>query len=82
MYSINKNSYLHNYFKDINPRILNRCVDKARGHYEIDELDLDPPFNRLTSEQPNIPVQNVDVTRRPLGFGNRAMPKLVGKKHI
>lgn len=42
-----------------------------------DEHDLDPPFNRLTSEQPNIPIQNIDITRRPLGFGNVAMKKLV-----
>nr|CAH7722130.1 unnamed protein product [Callosobruchus chinensis] len=47
----------------------------------IDEHDLEPAFNRLTSQQPNIPVQNVDVTRRPLGFGRVAMPKLRRELH-
>nr|XP_023011938.1 radial spoke head 14 homolog isoform X1 [Leptinotarsa decemlineata] len=81
MFSINKNSYLHNYFENMNPRLINRCVDKAREFSNIDEHDLDPPANRLTSEQPNIPVKNVDVTRRSLGFGRKAMPKLRRELH-
>lgn len=48
---------------------------------QIDQHDLEPPFNRLTSEQPNVPARNVDVTRRPLGFGWVAMTKLVGMIH-
>ncbi|CAG9819777.1 unnamed protein product [Phaedon cochleariae] len=81
MFSIHKNSYLHNYYKDINPRLINRCVERAWQANSIDEHDLDPPFNRLTSEQPHIPVENVDITRRPLGFGRKAMPKLRRELH-
>lgn len=81
MFSINKNSYLHNYYKDINPCLINRCVQQAWDYLIIDEHDYDKPFNRLTSEQPCIPVQNVDVTRRPLGFGRIAMTKLRKELH-
>lgn len=49
----------------------------ARSKPATDEFDLDPPFLRLCSEQPNVPIQNVDVTRRPLAFGRCALPKLV-----
>nr|CAI5858041.1 unnamed protein product [Callosobruchus analis] len=162
MFSIHKNSYLHNYYKDVNPRLINRSVQRAIDFFNckertlvqpnreiseqpapteenvetvgygaenalympesagdelefptdiqlepeaeseglttstldvafrrikrdipalIDEHDLEPPFNRLTSEQPNIPVQNIDVTRRPLGFGRVAMGKLRRELH-
>ncbi|XP_018563702.1 radial spoke head 14 homolog [Anoplophora glabripennis] len=76
MFSIYKNSYLQTSYPEINPRVLNRCVQKAREFNYADVHDLEPPFQRLVSEQPTIPVQNVDVTRRPLAFGRRAMPKL------
>ncbi|CAH1996208.1 unnamed protein product [Acanthoscelides obtectus] len=163
MYSIHRNSYLHNYYKDVNPRLINRSVQRAidfldcndrtlvqpeplpseqpgaseealpyvceedvpylgditeDGYPEamptelqpqvsiekpassrptthevafrqvkrafpalIDEHDLEPPLNRMTSEQPNIPVQYVDATRRPLGFGCVAMRKLRRELH-
>ncbi|XP_057658841.1 uncharacterized protein LOC130895517 [Diorhabda carinulata] len=81
MHSINKNSYLHNYLEDINPRLINRCVEKAMGYKIIDEHDLEPPFNRLISEQPNIPVKNLDLIHRPIGFGRYAMPKLRRELH-
>lgn len=122
MFSIHKNSYLQSQYPEINPRLLNRCVQRgkqqqltinfshiwlryniitlsiketvesywkfinkylkpllnvARDYEWIDVHDLEPPLHRLVSEHPNIPVPNVDVTRRPLAFGRRAMPKLV-----
>ncbi|CAG9856747.1 unnamed protein product [Phyllotreta striolata] len=76
MFSINKHSYLHNYHADINPGLINRCVDKAFGFTSLDVHDLEPPFQRLCSEQPNIPVQNLDVIHRPIGYGRGAMVKL------
>ncbi|CAG9767017.1 unnamed protein product [Ceutorhynchus assimilis] len=77
MYSCHKNSYLQGNFKEINAGLLNRCVQRAWTDFvNIDEHDLDPAFNRLSSAHPNIPVQNVDVTKRPEGFGKWAMPKL------
>ncbi|CAG9835955.1 unnamed protein product [Diabrotica balteata] len=81
MHSINKNSYLHNYFKDINPRLINRCVEKALGRKILDGHDLEPPFNRLCSEQPNIPIADLDIIHRPVGFGRCAMTKLRRELH-
>ncbi|KAJ8931920.1 hypothetical protein NQ314_015118, partial [Rhamnusium bicolor] len=86
MFSIHKNSYLHSKFEEINPRLINRCVQRgmlniARDFSGNDVYDLEPPFNRLTSEQPSIPVQHVDVTRRSLGFGRCAMPILRRELH-
>lgn len=49
----------------------------AREEEAIDAFDTSPPFLRLSSQQPNIPIKKVDVTRRPLGFGRVAMPLLV-----
>ncbi|KAJ8944778.1 hypothetical protein NQ318_003646 [Aromia moschata] len=96
IFSINKNSYLHSKYEEINPRLINRCVQKARdfewqpvfdllGQPRVfnwqDVYDLEPPFNRLTSDQPTIPAPNVDVTRRPVAFGRWAMPKLRRELH-
>lgn len=47
------------------------------GKPTIDAFDSMPPFNRLTSNQPCLPIENCDITRRPLAFGRLAMPKLV-----
>ncbi|XP_030755597.1 radial spoke head 14 homolog [Sitophilus oryzae] len=81
MYSCHKNSYLHGN-TDINAGIINRLVERAwDGIHFVDEYDRAPPFNRLTSEQPCIPVKNVDCTRRPQGFGRWAMPKLRRELH-
>lgn len=49
----------------------------AREQSTIDTADLEPPLQRLTSEQPNIPIENVDVTRQSIAFGRWAIPKLV-----
>ncbi|KAJ8922498.1 hypothetical protein NQ315_007528 [Exocentrus adspersus] len=81
MFSIYKNSYLQSNFKEINPRLLNRCVQKAREYSWADVHDLEPPFNRLVSEHPNLPVQNVDSTHRPLAYGRLAIPKLRRELH-
>ncbi|KAF7281804.1 radial spoke head 14 homolog [Rhynchophorus ferrugineus] len=82
MYSCHKNSYLQSNFAQIPPGIINRAVQNAWDDICcIDEHDLDPAFNRLTSEQPCIPVRNVDPTRRPEGFGKYAMPKLRRELH-
>ncbi|KAJ8982977.1 hypothetical protein NQ317_001417 [Molorchus minor] len=81
IHSINNNSYLQSKFEEINPRLINRCVHKAREFQWQDVYDLEPPFNRLTSDQPTIPAPNVDVTRRPVAFGRWAMPKLRRELH-
>lgn len=82
MYSYNKNSYLQGSCKNFNPGLLNRVVQRAwDGITNIDEHDLEPPFNRLTSEQPTIPVNNVDPTRRAESFGRWALPKLRRELH-
>lgn len=53
-------------------------IDYAAREVPVrDCFDKNPPFLRLSSEQPNIPTGNVDVTKRPLGFGRAAMPLLV-----
>lgn len=42
-----------------------------------DFFDCDLNFHRLCSEQPCIPIKNIDVVRRSEPFGNWALPKLV-----
>nr|XP_022918801.1 radial spoke head 14 homolog [Onthophagus taurus] len=81
MFSEHKNSYLQLHCSGMNPRIINRSVDLARCQLTVDSGDFEPPWHRLVSEQPCIPVQNVDVLRRPLGFGRWAMPKLRRELH-
>lgn len=81
MYSPHKHSYLQSRSSGIPPRIINRAVAAANSNIPIDEFDLDVPFNRLTSEQPCIPQERVDVTRRPVAFGRLAMPKLRRELH-
>lgn len=76
MYSPHKHSYLQCRSSDVNPRIINRSVNLARNQLTIDTADIEPPFLRLCSEQPSIPIQNVDVTRRLQAFGRYALPKL------
>ncbi|XP_017778570.1 PREDICTED: radial spoke head 14 homolog [Nicrophorus vespilloides] len=80
MFPVHKHSYLQCVTK-IDPRIINRTVDLARDNYTIDQFDTLPPFNRLCSEQPNIPVCSCDVTRRPVGFGRWGMKKLRRELH-
>lgn len=81
MYSPHKHSYLQCRSSNVNPRIINRSVNLARSQPTIDTADLDPPFLRLSSEQPNIPIENIDLTRRPVGFGKLALPKLRRELH-
>ncbi|XP_050303048.1 radial spoke head 14 homolog [Anthonomus grandis grandis] len=82
MYSCHKNSYLQGNYPEIKAGLINRCVHKAWGEIShIDEHDLNPPLKRLTSEQPQLLVNNVDVTRRPEGFGRWALPKLRRELH-
>lgn len=81
MYSPHKHSYLQCRSSSVHPRIINRSVNLARCQPTIDTADLDPPFLRLTSEQPNIPIENVDVTRRQVGFGKLALPQLRRELH-
>uniref|UniRef100_A0A6P7GJM4 Uncharacterized protein LOC114338981 n=1 Tax=Diabrotica virgifera virgifera TaxID=50390 RepID=A0A6P7GJM4_DIAVI len=51
------------------------------GRKIIDGHDLEPPFNRLCSEQPNIPIADLDIIHRPIGFGRCAMTKLRRELH-
>lgn len=81
MFSPHKHSYLQCRSSNVNPRIINRSVDFARNQPTIDTADIEPPFLRLSSEQPSIPIKNVDVTRRQLAFGRRALPKLRRELH-
>ncbi|KAI4459361.1 rtdr1 [Holotrichia oblita] len=81
MYSPHKHSYLHLRSSGVNPRIINRAVNLAREQPTIDPGDFEPPWNRLTSEQPCSPTKNVDSTRRPLAFGKLAIPKLCRELH-
>ncbi|RZB39707.1 rhabdoid tumor deletion region protein 1, partial [Asbolus verrucosus] len=53
----------------------------ARGHEIITDPDFEPPFFRLTSEQPDIPIDGIDPTRRPVAFGKWALPKLRRELH-
>ncbi|XP_065159938.1 radial spoke head 14 homolog [Atheta coriaria] len=80
MHASYKNSYLQ-MATAVNARVINRCVDKAMGKPTIDAFDSMPPFNRLTSNQPCLPIENCDITRRPLAFGRLAMPKLLRELH-
>lgn len=81
MYSPHKHSYLQLRSSGVNPRIINRAVNLAREQPTIDPGDFEPPWNRLTSEQPCSPTKNVDPTRRPLAFGKLAIPKLCRELH-
>ncbi|XP_008191792.1 radial spoke head 14 homolog [Tribolium castaneum] len=82
MFSINRNSYLHTRSSSVNPRIINRCVDLARSQPTLhDSSYFEPPFYRLTSEQPDIPCEFVDPTRRQVAFGKWALPKLRRELH-
>lgn len=81
MYSPHKHSYLQCRSSGVNPRIINRSVNLARSQPTIDTADIDPPYLRLSSEQPNIPIKNVDVTRRPQAFGRWALPKIRRELH-
>ncbi|KAF5301439.1 hypothetical protein FQA39_LY02168 [Lamprigera yunnana] len=76
-----KNSYLQSFGQNIDPRVINRCVSLARDQEVIDGCDFLQPYNRLTSEQPFIPAQHVDVTRRPEAFGRWALRKLRTELH-
>ncbi|KAF2905972.1 hypothetical protein ILUMI_00203 [Ignelater luminosus] len=81
MYSPHKHSYLQSRSQGINPRIINRSVNLARNQPTIESSDFEPPWNRLTSEQPCIPIDNIDVTKRPVAFGRWALPKLRRELH-
>lgn len=53
----------------------------ARENLLEDFYDGEPFCLRLTSNQPDLPVQNVDVTRNPLAFGRLALLKLRKELH-
>ncbi|XP_019880370.1 uncharacterized protein LOC109608384 [Aethina tumida] len=76
MFAEHKNSYLQSYYL-VDPKLINRLVQKARPEPCIDEHDLTPAFNRLVSEQPPCPSKNVDSSRTPLGFGRRGVQNLL-----
>nr|CAD7405468.1 unnamed protein product [Timema poppensis] len=75
-----KNNYLNHIIKDINPRILNRMVNKVINR-ETKYYDLEPPILKLHSTIPNIYGPHVDVTRAKVAFGRWALPKLRRELH-
>nr|CAD7578767.1 unnamed protein product [Timema californicum] len=75
-----KNNYLNHTIKDINPRILNRMVNKVINR-DTKYCDLEPPILKLQSTIPNIYGPHVDVTRVKVAFGRWALPKLRRELH-
>ncbi|KAJ3659140.1 hypothetical protein Zmor_010845 [Zophobas morio] len=82
IFAIYTHSYLQARSSSVNPRIINRCVNLARTEATVADISyFEPPWFRVTSEQPDIPSENADVTRRPLAFGSWALPKLRRELH-
>lgn len=81
MESPHKHSYLQSITQNIPPQVLNRAVNLARDQPTTDTSDLESPFHRLTSEQPHIPTQHVELSKRPEAFGRWALPKLRNELH-
>ncbi|CAH0556487.1 unnamed protein product [Brassicogethes aeneus] len=82
MFTHNKNLYLqkkllHLEF-NLETRLLDKCVERARN-VETIAINVEP--KPLTPDQPNIPVKNCDVTRRPLGFGRNGVLKIKRDLH-
>ncbi|CAG2059811.1 unnamed protein product [Timema podura] len=75
-----KNDYLNHVIKDINPRILNRMVNKVIIR-DTKCYDFEPPILKLQSTIPNIYGPHVDVTRAKVAFGRWALPKLRRELH-
>ncbi|XP_045479340.1 uncharacterized protein LOC123684213 [Harmonia axyridis] len=77
MFCQQKNSYLQTVHGQVNPRLLNRCIVRARKQKLEDILDVSPGLNRLASHQPSIPTENdFDPTKRTLPFGRSGIPIL------
>ncbi|KAK9871004.1 hypothetical protein WA026_009964 [Henosepilachna vigintioctopunctata] len=74
MYCYPKNSYLQSYYANVNPRLLNRCVIRARKLRSDDIYDVSPEMQRLCSAQPAIPMEHdTDITRRTLAYGRNGL---------
>ncbi|KAL1509629.1 hypothetical protein ABEB36_004338 [Hypothenemus hampei] len=81
MFSHFKNSYLQGNCQDINSGVINRCVQRAWDEIkDINGYCLEPEFNKLTSEQPNIPI-DINPFKISEGFGRIALPKLRRELH-
>lgn len=92
MFNTNKNSYLQ-LQSCMSARLLNRAVNAGKKLTLLENFlsrffflamgvptsgfDAAPPLQRLCSEQPCIPIENIDVTRADCAFGRWALPKLV-----
>ncbi|XP_073959783.1 uncharacterized protein [Choristoneura fumiferana] len=68
MFCPHKNSYLQ-LVCAMNPRIINKAVDKAMRKKTFDPHCELPPAQRLESMQPSLYAPMVDVTRGRMGFG-------------
>lgn len=53
----------------------------ARQNLLEDFYDGEPFCLRITSNQPDIPVEEVDATRSPLAFGRLGLPKIRRELH-
>ncbi|XP_049885812.1 uncharacterized protein LOC126380443 [Pectinophora gossypiella] len=68
MFCPHKNSYLQ-LVCAMNPRTINKAVDRAMRKTHIDSHTEDPAAQRLDSMQPSLYAPHVDITRARLGFG-------------
>ncbi|XP_044766971.1 uncharacterized protein LOC123322945 [Coccinella septempunctata] len=77
MFCEQKNSFLQLLYSQVNPRLLNRCITRARKQKLEDPFDVSPGLNRLASHQPSLPTDtDFDPTKRILPFGRSGIPIL------
>ncbi|CAH2242427.1 jg20429 [Pararge aegeria aegeria] len=68
MFCPHKNSYLQ-LVCAVNPRVINKAVDRAMEKKHFDPRTEAPAAQRLESMQPSLYAPHVDITRARLGFG-------------
>ncbi|XP_034841251.1 uncharacterized protein [Maniola hyperantus] len=68
MFCPHKNSYLQ-LVCAVNPRLINKAVDRAMEKKYFDPRTESPPAQMLESMQPSLYAPCVDITRARLGFG-------------
>ncbi|XP_053601157.1 uncharacterized protein LOC128669927 [Plodia interpunctella] len=80
MFCPHKNSYLQ-LVCAMNPRMINKAVDKAMERSEFDPHCETPAAQRMTSMQPSLYAPHVDITRAKLGFGRIGLKLLIRELH-
>ncbi|XP_030024535.2 uncharacterized protein LOC115443318 [Manduca sexta] len=80
MFCSHKNSYLQ-LVCSVNPRVINKAVDRAMRKKHFDPHTELPPAQRLESMQPSLYAPQVDITRARVGFGRIGLRVLNRELH-